>query len=286
MNYRHAFHAGNFADVLKHAVLVHCLDHLRKKSGPFFALDTHAGAGRYDLESLEAKRTGEAAGGVVKLLAADAASLPRALGPYLDIVRRHAAGRTGYPGSPKFVRAKLRHGDRLVAVELHPVDEQSLRRAFAGDPLVEVRRMDGFEALKALLPPAERRGLVLVDPAFEAKDEFARLAKALGAAFRRWATGTYLIWYPIKDRDAANAFLAAMRALGAPKVLRAELRVAPEDAPGLTACGLLIVNPPFTLERELAALLPALAALLGRDGAGSHRLDWLVAEAAPSSIGR
>ena len=174
MNYRHAFHAGNFADVLKHWALLHVLDHLRKKPTPFFVLDTHAGAGRYDLASAEARRTGEAAGGIVKLLAAP--SLPPALGPYLDLVRRFAAREGVYPGSPKIVRARLRVGDRLLAMELHPEDERLLKRAFAGDPLVEVRRADGFAAMKAVLPPAERRGLVLVDPAFEATGEFRRLA--------------------------------------------------------------------------------------------------------------
>ncbi len=284
MNYRHAFHAGNFADVLKHWALLHVLDHLRKKPTPFFVLDTHAGAGRYDLASAEARRTGEAAGGIVKLLAAP--SLPPALGPYLDLVRRFAAREGVYPGSPKIVRARLRVGDRLLAMELHPEDERLLKRAFAGDPLVEVRRADGFAAMKAVLPPAERRGLVLVDPAFEAKGEFRRLAAALGHGVRRWATGSYLVWYPIKDRDSANAFLAEARTLRMPKTLRAELRVAPESAPGLAACGLLAVNPPHTMEAALGAILPCLVERLGQDDAGAFTLDWLVTESKAPSVSR
>ncbi|MFN0042995.1 MAG: 23S rRNA (adenine(2030)-N(6))-methyltransferase RlmJ [Alphaproteobacteria bacterium] len=276
MNYRHAYHAGAFADVLKHAVLVHVLDHMARKATPFFVLDSHAGAGRYDLAGPEARRTGEAEAGIMRLLAAS--NVPEALVPYLDAVRRFQNAGPVYPGSPKLARMRLRARDRMVAIELLDEDKVALSRAFAGDPVVDIRRMDGFAALKSLLPPAARRGLVLVDPAFEATDEFERLAGALKAAWRRWPTGTYIVWYPIKDEAEIAAFHAALLAAGPPKILRAELRVQPAGRPGLGACGVLVANPPFTLEAMLAEALPYLARVLGRDGVGVFRLDWLRAE--------
>jgi 23S rRNA (adenine2030-N6)-methyltransferase len=282
MNYRHAFHAGNFADVVKHAVLVRILVHLREKPAPFRVIDTHAGAGRYDLAAEEAQRSGEWREGIDRLVRAPIAARERALlAPYLDAVAAcNGAGRlTSYPGSPALARAFLRAQDRLVACELEPNAAAALARNLAGDRRSKAVAIDGWTALNAYVPPKERRGLVLVDPAFEDAGDFARLAQALAAAHRKWASGIYLAWYPIKERAAPDALARRLRASGMAKILRAELTVAaPRAATRLGACGLIVINPPWTLADELAMLLPELARSLSAAGEGSHRVNWLAGE--------
>ena len=234
MNYRHAFHAGNFADVMKHAVLVRILVHLRGKPAPFRVIDTHAGAGRYDLAGEEAQRSGEWRDGIDRLVRAPIAARARALiAPYLDAVAacNGAGGLTAYPGSPALARAFLRPQDRLVACELEPNAAAALARHLAGDRRSKAVAIDGWTALNAYVPPKERRGLVLVDPAFEDAGDFARLAPALAAAHRKWASGTYLAWYPIKERAGPDALARRLRRSGVPKILRAELTVAAPRAP-------------------------------------------------------
>jgi 23S rRNA (adenine2030-N6)-methyltransferase len=282
MNYRHAFHAGGFADVVKHAVLVRILLHLRAKPAAFRVIDTHAGAGRYDLAGAEASRTGEWRDGIGRLLAArldrDVASL---LAPYLDVVARFnpAGPLATYPGSPEIVRAHLRPQDRLLACELEPGAAGMLAGHLAGDDRAKAVAIDGWTALAAYVPPRERRGLVLVDPAFEQPDEFARLADGLAVAHGKWRGGIFLLWYPIKQRREADTFARRLRGLAIPKILRAELTVsAPRADERLHGSGLVVVNPPWTLERELATLLPALAAVLARDAKGGARIDWLAGE--------
>lgn len=278
MNYRHAFHAGNFADVLKHAALTLALEILAEKDKPFVVVDTHAGRGRYDL-SLEAQRTGEWQGGIGRLL--QAREKPAELKRYLDIVRgfdRRLGGNgetlQHYPGSPRIVRGMLRPGDRLVACELHEEDGLALRREFAGDPQVEVRRADGYAALKALLPPPERRGLVLIDPPFEARDEFETLQRAFAQAFRRFATGVYLVWYPVKDPAAVAGFKTFLESMKCRRCLTAELQLAPKAAGGLARAGVALVNAPWPIEDALANLGPFLARTLGgRDG--QFDMDWI-----------
>jgi 23S rRNA (adenine2030-N6)-methyltransferase len=282
MNYRHAFHAGNFAEVLKHAILARVVAHLRAKPAPFRIIDTHAGAGITDLAGPEASRTGEWRAGIGRLCA----SVPdgRAgilLAPYLDAVRAfNPADRlTVYPGSPALVRAWLRPQDRLLACELEPGAAAALARRMRADPRVKVMTIDGWTGLSAYLPPKERRGAVLIDPPFEQPGEFNRLAEGLAGAQRKWATGTYLAWYPIKDRPESDAFARKLARARIPKMLRAELIAAPGAPPSrLRGSGLIVVNPPWTLEGELAVLLPPLAALLGRDGPGTFRLDRLTTE--------
>jgi len=268
MNYRHGFHAGNFADVLKHLALCELLRLLTAKDKKLFVLDTHAGAGGYDLGGALARRTGEAEAGVARLLAAPRAGMPGAVARYLAAVSAYdrkfgAAGGPirHYPGSPRLVRSGLRAGDSFVACELHPQEALALKREFAGDRAVEVSDQDGYQALKALLPPVERRGLVLIDPPFEAADEFDRLTRALHQGLRRFATGCYAVWYPIKDPAAAvEDFIEAFAAL---KALRIELRVPPSADGKLSACGLLIINPPWKFEEAMREALPWVASHLG-----------------------
>jgi 23S rRNA (adenine2030-N6)-methyltransferase len=266
MNYRHGYHAGNFADVLKHTALCELLRLLTAKDKKLFVLDTHAGAGGYDLSGNKARRTGEAETGIVRLAAAPRAGMPAALARYLATVAAYdrkfgpAGGKPSrYPGSPRLVRAALRPGDRFIACELHPEEALALKREFAGDRAVEVRQADGYKALKTLLPPVERRGLVLIDPPFEVTDEYERLLRALRQGVRRFATGCYVVWYPIKD-EMAEAFV---RELAAFKPLVLELRL-DGIAPGkLAACGLAVINPPWRFEEAMREALPWTAAQLG-----------------------
>ena len=287
MNYRHAFHAGNFADVHKHAVLCRILHYLAEKPAAFRVIDTHAGAGVYDLTGAEASRSGEWHDGIERLLAATlpppAAAL---LAPYLDVIGAfNAPGRlTAYPGSPAIARAALRAQDRLIACELEPPAAAALERNLRGDARIKALRLDGWTALSAYVPPKERRGVVVIDPPFEEEAEFARLPHVLAAAHRKWATGIYLLWYPIKGRTEPDALAKRLRRLGVAKILRAELTIAPLSDPSrLNGSGLILVNPPWTLERELAELLPALAHALRRDGKGGFRLDWLAGEEAAAA---
>lgn len=278
MNYRHAFHAGNFADVFKHALLSVLLEHLKAKEKPFFVLDSHAGLGLYDLSDERSLRTGEWRDGIARVLARPGA--PVALAPYLAAVRglNGEKGLRWYPGSPRLIRAFLRAQDRLAAVEMHPEDARLLADEFAGDPAVRIYAMDGYNALKSLLPPPERRGLVLIDPPFEAADEFARLARGLKDAHRRWATGVYMLWYPIKNRDAVAAFHVEVAALALPRTMAVELRLEAEAPNRLVGCGAILVNPSWTFEREAAEILDFLVKALGRTAASSRRIEWLVPE--------
>jgi 23S rRNA (adenine2030-N6)-methyltransferase len=279
MNYRHGYHAGNFADVLKHVALCELLRLLTAKDKKLFVLDTHAGAGGYDLSGNLARRTGEAEAGIGRLAGLPRAGMPAAVARYLAAVVAYdrkfgpaGVGLRRYPGSPRLVRAGLRPGDRFIACELHPDEALALKREFAGDRAVEVRQADGYKALKALLPPVERRGLVLIDPPFEATDEYERLLRALRQGVRRFATGCYAVWYPIKD-DAAMAFTADLAAFR-PLVLTLRLD---GIAPGkLAACGLAVINPPWRFEEAMREALPWIAAGLG---AG---VSWAV-DAAPAT---
>jgi 23S rRNA (adenine2030-N6)-methyltransferase len=284
MNYRHAYHAGNFADVLKHAVLALVIEHLKRKPAPFRVIDTHAGIGTYDLASEAATKTGEWRDGIGRVLDAEMApEAAAALVPYLDVVRSlNADGALArYPGSPLIARRLMREHDRLVVNELHPEDRAQLAKLFTRDPQTKVLELDGFTALKALLPPKERRGVVLVDPAYEVTGELQRLVQGLKEVERRFATGVILLWYPVKDTQAIAAFRRQIAELGLAKALAAELLVRkPDDAALLNGAGLIIVNPPFTLAAKLAALLPELARLLAQGPGATFRLETLGREQA------
>ena len=287
MNYRHAFHAGGFADVFKHAVLCRILHYLRAKPAAFRVIDTHAGAGLYDLAGPEASRGGEWHDGIEQLMAAQlAAPVAALLVPYLEVIGAlNERGRLKtYPGSPALARAWLRPQDRLIACEIEPQAAAALRQNLRGDTRIKTLEIDGWTALGAYVPPKERRGLVLVDPPFEQDSDFFRLARGLTAAHRKWATGIYALWYPIKGRSEPDALAKSLRRLGIAKMLCAELIVAPlSDPTRLNGCGLILVNPPWTLESELSVLLPALAGILGRDGKGGFKLDRLT-RAAPQAV--
>ena len=279
MNYRHAFHAGNFADVVKHVVLARIITHLKEKPAAFRVIDTHAGAGLYDLSGPEASRTGEWRAGIGRLLAAELAPDMRALlGPYLDAVAALNPGRDMkvYPGSPALARSLLRDQDRLVVCEREPHAAHALAAFVRGDPRAKAVEIDGYMALNAYVPPKERRGLVLIDPPYEQPGEFERLAQALAAAHRKWPTGIYALWYPIKNLRESAAFARRIAASGIARVLRAELTLARADSERLGGSGLIVVNPPWRLEEELSVLLPALSRALGAAPAGATRLDWLV----------
>ena len=282
MNYRHAFHAGGFADVIKHIVLVRILVYLQEKPAAFRVIDTHAGAGVYDLEAEEAQRSGEWLTGIARIMQArfTERSAPL-LKPYLDIVRAFNSQNALkiYPGSPLIARALLRPQDRLTACELEPKARKHLIDALRRDPQARVVDLDGWVALPAFVPPNERRGLILIDPPFEAKDEFERLGSGFATAFAKWPTGTYLIWYPVKSRRATDQLAqqvadAAVNAKPAGSCLRLEFSVAPQlPDSALASTGLLIVNPPWTLQGELKSILPELEKPLGQGGVGRFRLE-------------
>jgi 23S rRNA (adenine2030-N6)-methyltransferase len=260
MNYRHAFHAGNFADVAKHLMLTAILLYLRRKEASFVVIDTHAGRGLYDLEGEEARRTGEAESGIA--LVRDVENGSPLLSAYLHIVR--SSGPAAYPGSPLLAAKLLRPQDRLVALEKHPEEAATLASVLRPFPRARAESGDGYASLAALLPPPERRGAILIDPPYEAEDEFAQAAESFGTAFRRFATGIYMIWFPIKSTAAADAFCGEVLAVGVQKALRADIMFAAPSRERLTAAGLLIVNPPYRIAEDareaLAPVLPRLKA--------------------------
>ena len=284
MNYRHAFHAGNFADVFKHAALALIVEHLKRKATPFAVVDTHAGLGRYDLAAPEAERTGEWREGIGRVLESNPdlpglASLMKAIAA-VNNRQKPTAGHLPrwYPGSPRVARTLLRKSDRLWCAELHPDDAHVLAREFAGDAQVEARRMDGYEAIRAWLPPAPRRGVALIDPPFEQRDEFRHLLKGLKDGHRRFATGIFILWYPIKTRAPVDGFRHALAESGIRKILAAELLIRPLDnLERLNGCGLIVVNPPWRLDRELAELAAGLAGIFG-GGRGYSSVGWLAGE--------
>ncbi|MAY63424.1 MAG: 23S rRNA (adenine(2030)-N(6))-methyltransferase RlmJ [Rhizobiales bacterium] len=284
MNYRHVFHAGNFADVLKHAIVAAIVTYLQKKDTAFRVIDTHAGLGAYQLGSEEAQKTGEWKTGIGRIAAAEMSDELRAfLAPWLGAVAEVNGGSLlpleRYPGSPLLVRALLRKQDRLSAIELHPADAAKLSKLFAGDHQVRVTELDGWLALGAHLPPKEKRGLVLVDPPFEKEGEFDRLIEGLDRATKRFPGGSYCLWYPLKaDTDTAG-FHDKLKQLGRPRTLVAELWVRdPATEKGLNGSGMIVVNPPFTLADNLRKTLPELTEILAQDGQAGFRVETLVGE--------
>ena len=274
MNYRHAFHAGNHTEVFKHAALTLILEHLLQKSKPFAVLDSHGGIGVYDLQSDEAMRTNERDAGVNKVFGHPLTSAPM----YSNALESlNEEDLRFYPGSPELVRRVLRDHDRLIVCELHPEDGAVLKQRYRRDRRVYVHNRDGYEAIGAMLPPAERRGLVFIDPPFEGKDELDRLAKALKSGFRKWATGIYAIWYPIKDATLGDRVSNAIRDAGFKNAVRAEFCPFRCDGVRLAGSGMAICNPPWMLEDRLQRLCAELAVLIGGNFA-----SWIVEPVPPA----
>lgn len=301
MNYRHAYHAGNFADVLKHVVLSALIDALKAKSTPFAVIDTHAGSGCYALEGKEAEKTGEWREGVGRLLfpdvgpyASSGGTLPPLLRHWLDGLLAMPGNEHGlklYPGSPLQAAMAMRESDSAQLCELQPEEASRLRELFQHDKRMHVHQRDGYEALKALLPPKEKRGLVLIDPPYEAQEaEYRLIEQALKGALVRWPTGVYAVWYPIKQRSQVQPFLRWLGHCGARRVLRAELLVHPDDSPlRLNGSGMAILNAPWKLDDTLREPLRALSRLLAQERPAEWRLDWLLQEGAapqPSPLPR
>ena len=270
MNYRHIYHAGNFADVMKHALLLRLLAAMQRKAKPFLVLDTHAGIGRYNVTSIEAEKTGEWREGVGKILE----NPPPALAEYVQTVQRLGL----YPGSPVFAAEALRPNDRLVACELHPEDAATLRRTMRVYENAGVHERDGYEALTAFLPPPEKRALVLIDPPFERTDEFAALANMLGAAWKKFPSGMFVIWYPIKHRAPVRTFFEALKLAGIKDVIAAEFLRRPDTDPArLNGAGLGIINPPYGFEGEATPILQACVEAFGEAGA-SAGIERIISE--------
>ncbi|HVZ09405.1 23S rRNA (adenine(2030)-N(6))-methyltransferase RlmJ [Rhodopila sp.] len=264
MNYRHAFHAGNFADCFKHALLVALIEALRQKPAPFSVLDTHAGLGQYDLEDAAARRTGEARQGILRLMDAPATG---PLAGYLSLVRRLGL----YPGSPRLAEALLRPQDRLVCCDTLPEAVHALRHLFRADPRVSVHHRSGWEALGSLLPPREKRGLVLIDPPYEAADEFATVAEGLARGHRRFGHGIFAAWYPIKHLASVRGFLDIVRDLSIRDIMAVHLYLRDPTDPGrMNGCGLLVINPPYRFPAQAGLIADAVLRALGTAEPGAR----------------
>lgn len=297
MNYRHAYHAGNFADVLKHSVLFALIQSLKAKDTPFALIDTHAGSGCYALDGEEAGKTGEYRDGINRLLFPDlhgdtsGRALPALLRHWLDAILALPGNEHGlklYPGSPLQAARAMRSTDSAHLCELHPEEATLLRDLFHHDSRVHVHNRNGYEALKGLLPPKEKRGLVLIDPPYEAQEAEYRLIEAtLKSSLQRWPGGIYAIWYPIKLRSQVQPFLRWLQHCGAKRVLRAELLVRPDDSPlRLNGSGMVMLNAPWNLDQVLREPLQAMARLLSQERPAEWRLDWLVQENEAAEIPR
>lgn len=276
MNYRHSYHAGNHADIFKHAVLLRMATLMQRKETPYCYLDSHAGTALYDLEGEAAGKTGEYRDGIARLWDRD--DLPEMLADLRNAVARHNPDGVlrYYPGSPQLIGDSLREQDRMILSELHPEDAATLREHFIDDSRIAVHQRDGYELPKAFLPVAEKRALWLLDPPFEKENELKRCLASMQVAIQRMRQTVIALWYPIKDQRLLRDFYRQVGEAGLPKVLRIELNVRPADNQlGLNGSGLMLVNPPWPLWEELETALPWLAAALAQSGGGDYRMDWL-----------
>ncbi len=275
LSYRHSFHAGNHADVLKHFVLVQLLQYLNQKAKPYFVVDTHAGAGLYALDHSHAVKNAEYEEGIAKLLASN--NLPEPLKDYVQLVKRFNpnGGLLHYPGSPLIAQALMRPDDRLRLFELHPADSKLLEQNFEHDRHVKIEPSDGFAGLKAYLPPPPRRALVLIDPPYEVKDDYKTVVNTLKDALKRFSTGTYAVWYPMLQREESQELPEKLKRLDITHWLHVGLQVTTPtpDGFGMHGSGLFIINPPWTLHATLKAVLPFLTKTLGQDDGASYLLE-------------
>lgn len=277
MNYHHAYHAGSATDVFKHIILTALIEHLQQKNTPFCYIDTHAGIGEYDLSSIYSQKTKEADNGILKLIQAQ--QPPQLVKEYLDVVHKinnqlaHAkfASLQYYPGSPMIARQLARPNDRIIACELHPEDYQLLKNVFMGDKQVAIHHLDGFTGLKAFLPPKERRGIILIDPPYEDTDEFNRIAKSLEPALKRFATGVYAIWYPIKEKQQVLRFHQSLQQYISQPISIVELCTYPDLPQHLNGSGMAIINPPWQFNESITEILPWVWKALSINGQGEYR---------------
>ncbi|WP_240127779.1 23S rRNA (adenine(2030)-N(6))-methyltransferase RlmJ [Proteus mirabilis] len=279
LSYRHSFHAGNHADVLKHIVQTLIIESLKEKEKPFLYLDTHAGAGRYQLTNAHATRTGEYLEGIARLWQQE--EVPELILPYLEAVSslNTSDELRYYPGSPLLAAKLLREQDLLMLTELHPTDFPLLRTEFSRDKRVRVCREDGFGQLKSKLPPVSRRGFALIDPPYELKQDYSAVVKGIVEGYKRFATGTYAIWYPVVHRQQIKRMLKDLEATGIRKILQIELAVKPDsDQLGMTASGMIVINPPWKLASQMASILPWLHKALVPEGTGHTLVEWVVPE--------
>lgn len=278
LSYRHSFHAGNHADVVKHIVLTLILTALKQKEKGFFYLDTHSGVGRYSLLSAEAEKTGEYIEGIARLW--DRTDLPEEVALYINALKKINKGKLRfYAGSPLLAVQQLRPQDRALLTELHPNDFPLLRQEFTKVPNVVTKRENGFQQLKAALPPKEKRGLVLIDPPYELKDDYKLVVQAIVEGYKRFATGVYAIWYPVVLRQHTKRIVKGLEATGIRKILQIELAVRPDsDQRGMTASGMIVINPPWQLEGQMKKILPYLTEVLVPEGTGSWKVDWITPE--------
>ncbi len=279
LSYQHSYHAGNFADVVKHIILVEVLEYLKSKPKPILCIDTHAGRGGYRLNEAAARKNQEYLGGIARLL--QSKDLPDSFKSYLDIVKNNnpASLLTFYPGSPILTAQLLTEHDRLFCYELHPGEFRNLQQALIPYPKAKALRKDGLSDTLSLLPPGERRGLVLIDPSYELKNDYVRVVEALRAMYRKFSTGCYLLWYPVVNRERNRMLEKTLIASDIVNIQLFELGIMPDSTDyGMTACGMIVVNPPWTLKPSLEKTLPWLAACLGIENQGSYRIEQLVSE--------
>ncbi|MEB3476230.1 23S rRNA (adenine(2030)-N(6))-methyltransferase RlmJ [Pasteurella multocida] len=280
LSYRHSFHAGNHADVLKHLVLMLIIENLQQKEKGFYYLDTHAGVGRYRLFSEEAEKTAEFEQGIARLWQRD--DLPEEVARYIELIKQVNYGGKAlryYAGSPLIAAKMLRPQDRALLTELHPSDYPLLRNNFKEFDNVTTKRDNGFQQLKATLPPKERRGLVLIDPPYELKEDYDLVVNAIEEGYKRFATGIYAIWYPVVLRQQTKRILKGLEKTGIRKILQIELAVRPDsDQRGMTASGMIVINPPWTLTQQMQNILPYLTNVLVPKGTGSWTVKWITPE--------
>jgi 23S rRNA (adenine2030-N6)-methyltransferase len=279
MNYRHAYHAGNHADVLKHIVLARVIEHMKKKDKPFRVIDAHAGIGVYDLKGIEAGKTGEWETGIGKMAAAFSDEVEALIAPYREAIAKlnPHGGLVQYPGSPDLALSLMQDDNRMIANELHPEDAMTLQRNLGWDERVKVTELDADICIKANLPPPERRGVILIDPPYEVKNEAERVIRMIRHGLRRFAQGVFMLWYPVKADGLEKVLAEQVQAMGIASTLRVELMVREAfDAGGLAGSGLLILNAPWKLDEDLRVIVPALAQRLGLGEWGHGTVDWLV----------
>lgn len=279
LSYRHSFHAGNHADVLKHIVLTLCIEALKEKEKPFLYLDTHSGAGRYLLTSEHAEKTGEYLSGVN--LVWQQTNIPEQINTYFSVLKRYNPFENlkYYPGSPLIAKQLLREQDKLNLTELHPTDYPLLRQEFSKDKRAKVLREDGFSQLKSKLPPASRRGIILIDPSYEIKEDYQKIPAALLEAYKRFATGIYLLWYPVVSRTQTQRMIDGIVNLGIKRISQFELAIKPDNnQKGMTASGMIVINPPWKLHQQMQTIMPWLTDILDTKQTGSFTIKQLVSE--------